>query len=342
MKILSVVIPSYNSEAFLTKCINSFVNTDAFEKLDIIIVNDGSTDKTSAIADEYASLYPDSVRVLHQLNKGHGGAVNSGCAEARGKYLKVVDADDTVLSDNISSFLTTLERIETDVVLTHYCTTDISNGEEKKWMCYPKEFDKTITIDEVVSNWNDFFRCFTLHGVTYNTSFYKSVGYKLSENVFYEDHEFSTFPLCFASGIVPIDLFVYNYRVGDIAQSVSERNQLARMNDMRTVLCRFAKEYKSLSDNQHIKEFVSLKTKILLVSYLTTALLVEKDKKQGRAKAKEIMDFMSVNFSRAYELSIKQYKTFRLLNLFGIKKKTLDRILTSRLYLKLKGTHSFD
>ena len=341
MKILSVVIPSYNSEAFLDKCIGSFVATDVLDKLDIIIVNDGSTDNTPAIADKYASLYPDSICVIHQDNKGHGGAVNAGCRVAKGKYLKVVDADDTVLSDNISAFLTTLETIEVNVVLTHYITTDITNGCIQKWMCYPNEFGNACCLEDVIDNWNDFARCFTLHGITYNTSFYKDINYALSEKVFYEDHELSTFPACFASSILPIDMFIYNYRVGDISQSVSDKNRLARMKDMQKVLYRFVSEFKALNDAQ-VKEFVALKAKTLLVSYLTTALLVERTKKRGRACAKEIMNYMKDNFPRAYQLSSKQYKVFCFLNFFGIKKKTLDRILTSKIYLKLKGTHDFD
>ncbi len=342
MKILSVIIPSYNSEAFLDECMASFVNAEVLEKLDIIIVNDGSSDNTPSIANKYADMHPSSVRVIHQENKGHGGAINAGCLDAVGKYLKVIDADDTVNTENLNVFINELEGLDCDVVLTHYNTVDITNGEIKKWMCYPSEFGKKYTIDEVVSNWNDYSRCMTLHGITYRTDFYKSIGYNLSEKVFYEDHELSTFPACFAKSIVPLDIFLYNYRIGDMSQSVSDKNRLARMKDMQFVLQRFAEEYRALPEDEHIREFVSQKAKILLVSYLTTALLVDNNKKTGKKNASEMMRFIKDNLPRAYELSLKQYKVFRLLNIVGIKKRTLDRFLTSKFYLKVKGTHNFN
>ena len=96
MKILSFIIPSYNSERFLDKCIGSMLSEQVLDALDIIVVNDGSKDGTVEVAQKYCDAYPDSVRLISQENKGHGGALNTGCAAAVGKYLKVIDADDWV------------------------------------------------------------------------------------------------------------------------------------------------------------------------------------------------------------------------------------------------------
>lgn len=87
----------------------------------MIVVNDGSADKTSDIAKEYIEKYPDVVRLISQQNKGHGGALNTGCAAARGKHLKVIDADDWVETDNLSEFIRLLEQCDSDVVLAHCC-----------------------------------------------------------------------------------------------------------------------------------------------------------------------------------------------------------------------------
>ncbi|MBE6692220.1 MAG: glycosyltransferase family 2 protein, partial [Ruminococcaceae bacterium] len=159
MKIISFIIPSFNSERFLDKCLNSFISSEALDKLDIIIVNDGSTDNTPSIADKYASAYSGSIRVIHQENRGHGGAINAGCDAAVGKYLKVIDADDSVVTDNISFFVEKLESIDSDIVLTHYYTTDVTTGVIKKWMCYPETFDREYTLSEMMSRWDDFSRC---------------------------------------------------------------------------------------------------------------------------------------------------------------------------------------
>ncbi len=342
MKILSFIIPSYNSEKYLDNCITSFLDKGCIDKLDIIIVNDGSIDNTPEIASKYCSMYPNSIRLFNQENKGHGGAINSGCELAVGKYLKVIDADDTIVTENLSSFLTFLEENESEVVITHHYTNDIVTGEVKRWMAYPKEFNKNYTLSEVVSNWNDFARSITFHGITYLTSFYKSHSYKLTEKVFYEDHEFSTFPCCYARSVICADIFLYKYRIGDVNQSVADEQRVKRLSHVEAVLNRFVCEFANLQGVECTEQFVSIKAKILLISYLTTVMLCFKDKASGRRYAKQMMLNMKQKMPLTYKQAKKQYIAFYLLNLLCISKSTLDKLLNSRAYHFLKGTHRFE
>ena len=94
MKVLSVTVPCYNSESYMNKCIDSLLKGG--EDVEIIIVDDGSSDRTSEIADDYVRRYPSIVKAVHQENGGHGEAVNTGIANATGIYFKVVDSDDWV------------------------------------------------------------------------------------------------------------------------------------------------------------------------------------------------------------------------------------------------------
>ena len=94
MKLLSFVVPCYNSQEYMRHCIDTLLAGG--EKVEILIVNDGSSDHTADIANEYEKKYPSICRAIHQENKGHGGAVNTGIANASGIYLKVVDSDDWV------------------------------------------------------------------------------------------------------------------------------------------------------------------------------------------------------------------------------------------------------
>ena len=111
MKLLSVAIPSYNSEAYMRKCIDSLLAGG--EDVEILIVNDGSTDRTGVIADEYAARYPSIVKAIHKENGGHGSAVNAGLAQAAGLYFKVVDSDDWVKESAYFKILETLKDITT-------------------------------------------------------------------------------------------------------------------------------------------------------------------------------------------------------------------------------------
>ncbi len=343
MKILSFVIPAYNSAAFLDKCANSLLREDLLDKIEIIIVNDGSTDRTEEIALKYCKSFPDTVRLISQENRGHGGALNAGCFAATGKYLKVLDADDWIETDNLPEFIAELEKLNSDVVLTHYYTVNIGNSEIKSWKSYPENFGRDYSFEEITADWRSFERVFTLHGITYNTRFYQKYGIKLSEKVFYEDQEFSTFPACYAEAVTPLDIFIYDYRIGDVTQSVSDENQLKRITHIETVLSRMLKEYKSLAHDTSsaVREFICVKTKILLLSYLTTVLLVKRDKKKGRKQAEQTASLFREHMPRAWELSERQYKQLVLMNRMHINKKTFDKLISSRLYMKLKGNYDF-
>lgn len=343
-KILSFIIPSYNCEKYLDKCLQSFNDGKVLEKLDIIIVNDGSVDQTEEIAKKFCEKYPESYRLISQENKGHGGALNTGCSVAKGKYLKVIDADDWVETKNLKRYVEVLEKCESDVVLTHHYTHNISTGEIRKWKSYPEEFEKKYTFEEVMKQWKNFDRSLTFHGITYRTAFYHEYGIQLSEHIFYEDHEFATIPCCYASSITPLDIFIYDYRIGDVQQSVSDANQLKRISHTKKVLERLKEEYKMLSlpENNAGKEYFCMKVQGLLLSYITTVMLVESNKARGRKKGQEMMCEMEREMPRTYALAVKQYKVFKLMNYFHVSKEMWEKILSSSMYNKIRGNHDFN
>lgn len=342
MKILSIIIPSYNSEQYLDKCIRSLLAPEVLDKLDIMIVNDGSADGTAAVAEKYCAAYPDSVRLISQENKGHGGALNTGFAAAAGKYLKPIDADDWVETENLPQFVHLLENCSSDVVLTHHHTIDIGTGEIKNWRSYPKEFGRSYSLDEIMADWKSFDRSLTFHGITYNTAFYRQYGIQLSEHVFYEDHEYATFPCCHAKTVTPFDLFVYDYRIGDVQQSVSEANQLKRISHTEAVLKRMILEAGRLTCGAGGRSYAAMKTQGLLLSYLTTSLLTDPNRKEGRVLAQSRMEECKLGLPEAYALALRKYRVFRLLNRLHVNKRCWDRILHSGIYNTLRKNHDFD
>lgn len=341
MKLLSFIVPAYNCEAFLKKCIDSMLCPEVLELLDIIIVDDGSADDTAAVAQTYCDRYPLSIRLIRQENKGHGGALNTGCAAATGKFLKVIDADDWVETENLPAFLAALEACDSDVVLTHHYTRNVSTGEVKQWKSYPKAFAEPLSLQTVMETPGDFSRSLTFHGITYRTDFYHTQGIALSEHVFYEDQEYSTIPCCSAETVSCFDLFIYNYRIGDVNQSVSDANQLKRLSHSQTVMARLLREYGSRPLSQAGKDFFHLKVKIFLLGYIITVLLAEPDKKAGRRKGQQMMALIREKIPQAYTMAVRQYRIFRFMNRLHISKKTWDRILDSKFYHKLMGNHDF-
>ena len=95
IKLLTIVIPTYNMEAYLNRCLDSLlVSDEQMQLLEVLVINDGSKDNSSAIAHEYEAKYPNTFRVIDKENGNYGSCVNRGLKEASGKYIKVLDADD--------------------------------------------------------------------------------------------------------------------------------------------------------------------------------------------------------------------------------------------------------
>lgn len=109
MKILIVVIPCYNSEAYMDRAIKSALIGS--EDLEILIIDDGSRDNTTIIVNEYEKRYPNIVRAISKENGGHGDAINTGLKYSRGVYFKVLDSDDWLDKDSLEQVISTLKNI---------------------------------------------------------------------------------------------------------------------------------------------------------------------------------------------------------------------------------------
>lgn len=338
-KILSVIIPSYNCPKFLDKGIPTFLDPAVIDSLDIIIVNDGSTDNTAEAAEKYCRLYPNSIRLITQPNKGHGGALNTGCAAAVGKYLRVVDADDWVETQNLASFVDFLRSCESDVVLNHYRTVNISNGEIKDRRIPAEAFSQPVSLGDMMADRVHYEQALALHGISYRTKFYQEKGIRLSEHVFYEDVEYTTIPCCFARTIAFADLFLYQYRIGDVQQSVSDASQLKRISHVETVLNRLIREYGRIGEQleEDQRKYFCVKTRSLLLRYLTTVLLLEPDRKKGRKTAAHRMKQFLAQFPAVHTMVCRQYHLLRILNMLHISKETWDAFLQSRTYQRIRN-----
>ena len=105
-KILTVIVPSYNMEKYLPKCLGSLVVApELMERLEVLVVNDGSTDRTSDIAHEFATKYSNSFRVIDKANGHYGSCINAALRVAMGRYVKILDADDSFDPDEFSKFI---------------------------------------------------------------------------------------------------------------------------------------------------------------------------------------------------------------------------------------------
>ena len=115
MPLISVIIPVYNVEKYLAKCVDS-VLSQTFPDIEILLIDDGSTDSSPIICDEYSNKYP-FISVIHQENKGLGGARNTGIKNATGKYLFFLDSDDFIHNEALMRCYSIAEKHSCDLVL---------------------------------------------------------------------------------------------------------------------------------------------------------------------------------------------------------------------------------
>lgn len=130
-KILTVVVPTYNAEKYLRDNLESFEIPELMQDIEILIVNDGSTDHSLDIAEEYIKRYPETYRVITKENGGHGSGINCGIEHAQGTYFKVVDADDWVEKEAFVSLVKALKASGADVVYSGFLWT-YDRGESDK------------------------------------------------------------------------------------------------------------------------------------------------------------------------------------------------------------------
>ena len=154
MKYISFVVPCYNSEAYMENCIESLLIGG--EDVEIIIIDDGSKDKTGKIADKYQKKYPKIVKAIHQENGGHGAGIMTGLSVATGKYFKVVDSDDWVDKKAYKTLLKKIKKIDSDLIIMNYVYT-YTDGRINQTISFKNVFKDTAPNTEVNFISNFFF-----------------------------------------------------------------------------------------------------------------------------------------------------------------------------------------
>lgn len=221
-KILSICIPSYNMEEYLHRCVDSMLVDEVLDQLEIIIVNDGSKDRTLEIANSYKVRYPQSVVVIDKPNGHYGSCINASLKVATGKYFRIVDADDWVDSKALVQVVHRLNDLDVDCVGMKY-TTVYDGGSSINPLDVP--FDKVLDMERYTVPK----LCFQMHRLLYSMDLLKRTGYVQTEGICYTDTEYAYYPLSCARTIYFMDISLYQYYVGRDGQSMEE-DSLVRNN----------------------------------------------------------------------------------------------------------------
>jgi glycosyltransferase involved in cell wall biosynthesis len=318
-KILSVAVPSYNVEKYLDKCLTSFSDDRFSGRLDVMIVNDGSTDRTAEIAAGYAARYPDIFRLINKENGGHGSAVNTGIGNAQGKYFRIVDGDDWVNTENMAKLLDILETVDTDMVVDEKREVNMETG-RTEFFPLPSGtvFGKPLNFAEICND-NDICTYIMLHTLSVKTSLLREHGIRLLEGIFYVDIEYIIKTTMEAHDIQFIDLEIYQYLVGNANQSVNYKNYVKRFEHHSKVtreLIRYGTE-KQVSDLR-LRQYLDRRICLLINTHMNISLIYDEDRRRGSARASEFRKYLKTTNLKYYKATLSRYRAAKLLHILGV------------------------
>ena len=269
MKYISFAIPCYNSQEYMDKAIESILKGG--EDVEIIIVNDGSKDRTSEIAKQYEEKYPTIIKAVDKENGGHGDAVNTGLRHATGLYFKVVDSDDWVDESSLMRILETLHKLVdedkmVDMLISNYVYEKVG-VKHKRVIHY-----QNVIPQEKIITWKDLGKFqigqyILMHSVMYRTELLRRCKLELPKHTFYVDNIYVYYPLPHVKTLYYLNVNFYRYFIGRDGQSVNEQNMIKRIDQQLFV-------NKTMSDMYDMDKIQNRRLRAYMINYLAIMMTV--------------------------------------------------------------------
>lgn len=285
----------------MEKAINSIL--EGGEDVEIIVVNDGSSDGTQQIAERYQKKYPTIVKAVSKENGGHGDAVNTGLQHATGKYFKVVDSDDWVDRESLMKIIQVVKTfVETDSVVDMIIANYVY---EKVGMVNKKviRYDNVLPVDQVF-RWEDIGRFrldqyILMHSVIYRTEMLHLCQLELPKHTFYVDNIYVYYPLPHVRTLYYMNVDFYRYFIGREDQSVNEKVMIGRIDQQLFVTTK-------MIDMYELRLIRSKKLRRYMINYLaimmtvSSILCIRSKKPENLAKKKELWAYLKRKDYRTY------------------------------------------
>ena len=298
-KILTVSVAAYNMEKLISENILSFASSKYKDKIELLVINDGSKDNTRKIVEEYVDKYPEMVRLINKENGGAGSTVNAGIEAATAKYFRMVDGDDYVDPATIDEFIEFLSSHDSDIVISNFSTFDSDSKEilTKRSFDLPETFEFDKFYLQIPNE---------MHAITYKTEIMKKI-HKL-DNGFYTDVEYVLFPIQYVKTGSYFNQNVYMYRLGQSEQSVNPARMMKNISQHEIVLNTLCDWFESTSfDLESKKKFISTRISIMSRNNVVTLLFFNTSKDNYR----RILNFIS--WQKKYNYLYNSFKKSKLL-----------------------------
>lgn len=245
-------------EKYIGRCLDSLLIPE-IDQVEVLVVNDGSHDRSSEIAHSYAERYPNSIRVIDKVNGNYGSCINKALPFCTGRYVKILDADDTFNPSEFSKFVQALTSINSDVIITCYKTVDVdgqylSDHNFNNWMAEIGQESKFEDCSEGLAR-----KYIDMHRIAYNIRIFNLFPYSQTEGICYTDTEWATVLMAICRTYFCLDVNVYRYTIGRDGQSMSPDQLIRNMSHLFIVLKSLIAIYNSNNkniDNQRLFNYI--------------------------------------------------------------------------------------
>ena len=309
MKYITFTIPSYNSQEYMRHVIDNLVAVG--EDVEVIIVNDGSTDDTGKIADEYQKKYPTIVKAIQKENGGHGSGVMAGINAATGLFYKVVDSDDWVETKDVVDMLDLIKKhinegINVDLYITNYVYEHASDNSQ-----YVMHYRKCLPL-ETPFKWSEMKHVkletvFLMHSLMYRLDKLKESGMELPNHTFYVDDIYAYVPLPHMQTIFYHDLDFYHYFIGREDQSINYGTMCKRYEQQMRVFKIMFTSYKYEELKKLPKPLYNYMWQFLMIIGGVTIMTIVGTKEDKPIRKKVFKEY----WKEIKAIDIKLFKKFR-------------------------------
>lgn len=219
-KILTLIVPIYNTQEFLPKCLDSLIiNENLMPQVEVLLIIDGSPDNSIEIAKQYAEKYPQTFVVIDKENGGYGSVLQRGIQEAKGKYCKVLDSDDWYDTASFERLVEILENSDYDVVVTDYVREYVFENRTELLTLPKVKKEKVYDLDTEIGQLEG--DIFAMHRLAYKTEIIRKANIIFPTKISYTDTLFAAIPAFFAKTLYYTDLQVYRYFIGRDGQTIN-------------------------------------------------------------------------------------------------------------------------
>lgn len=317
-KVLSILVPVYNTEKYLRRCLDSMVNESILDDLEIILVNDGSKDTSLEIMKEYKNKYSNSIVLVDKDNGGHGSTINKGLEIATGKYFRVLDSDDWFDTYNFIIYVKKLRTEEADLVVTNYKQEHIYSQKSIKYnyngLIHDKLYDfNKFNLDDLCGEY------FVMATSTYKLSVLRDSGLKMLEKTFYVDMQYNLIGISKVKTFKFYNLDIYRYFIGRKDQSMNlnsfVNHKLDHEKVMKYLVDFYSDTSKKMSNN--MKKYCEMVLRYMLYTHYSIFCLYDSNHSDAYKKIKSFDDYLKEKNQKLYNLSdfglIKYNRKFKFI-----------------------------